>query len=157
MRPGASTREAILPLATIPTQRPKNKPDAVAMRTYREHQAFYGKLQMDVAKAAGKPVVDPDNELAQVASSGRLSAIAAKFDASLILISGCQDNQTSMDGEHNGALTERLLKIWNQGGFAGNYANFHARIKARRPASQTPNLFALGSAGTFLAQKPFSV
>jgi hypothetical protein len=154
---GTVTREAIFPPATIPTQRPKNMPDAVAMRTYREHQAFYDKLQMDVAKAAGKPVVDPDNALAQVAASGRLSAIASKFDASLILISGCQDNQTSMDGEHNGAFTEQVLKVWNQGGFAGNYANFHARIKARMPASQTPNLFTLGSAGMFLAQKPFSV
>jgi hypothetical protein len=154
---GTVTREAILPPATIPTQRPKNMPDAVAMRTYREHQAFYDKLQRDVARAAGKPVVDPDNALAQVAVSGRLSAIADKFDASLILISGCQDNQTSMDGEHNGAFTEQLLKVWNQGGFQGNYGTLHARIKARMPASQTPNLFTLGSAGTFLTQQPFSV
>ncbi len=154
---GTVTREAILPPATIPTQRPKNMPDAVAMRTYREHQAFYDKLQRDVARDAGKPVVDPDNALAQIAVSGRLSAIANKFDASLILISGCQDNQTSMDGEHNGAFTEQLLKTWNQGGFQGNYGNFHARIKARMPATQSPNLFTLGAAGAFLAQKPFSV
>jgi hypothetical protein len=154
---GTVTREALLPPATIPTQRPKNMPDAVAMRTYRDHQAFYDKLQKDVAAAAGKPVVDPDNALAQVAASGRLAAIANTFAASLILISGCQDNQTSMDGEHNGAFTEQLLKVWNQGGFQGNYANFHARIRARMPASQSPNLFTLGSAGAFLAQKPFSV
>jgi metacaspase-1 len=154
---GTVTREAIFPPTTTPTQRPKNMPDAVAMRTYREHQAFYDKLQLDVAKAAGKPVVDPDNALAQVAASGRLSAIASKFDASLILISGCQDNQTSMDGEHNGAFTEQLLKVWNQGAFSGNYANLHARIKTRMPASQTPNLFTLGSAGKFLAETPFTV
>jgi len=154
---GTVTREAIFPPTTIPSQRPKNMPDAVAMRTYREHQDFYDKLQKDVARDAGKPVVDPDNALAQVAVSGRLSAIADKFAASLILISGCQDNQTSMDGEHNGAFTEQLLKVWNQGGFQGNYGNFHARIRARMPATQSPNLFALGSAGAFLAQKPFSV
>jgi hypothetical protein len=154
---GTVTREAILPPATIPTQRPKNMPEAVAMRTYREHQAFYDKLQKDVARDAGKPIVDPDNALAQVAVSGRLSAIANKFAASLILISGCQDNQTSMDGEHNGAFTEQLLKVWNQGGFQGNYGNLHARIKARMPATQSPNLFTLGAAGAFLAQKPFSV
>jgi hypothetical protein len=154
---GTVTREAMLAPATIPTQRPKNMPEAVAMRTYREHQAFYDKLQKDVARDAGKPIVDPDNALAQVAVSGRLSAIADKFDAALILISGCQDNQTSMDGEHNGAFTEQLLKVWNQGAFQGNYGNLHARIKARMPATQTPNLFTLGAAGTFLAQKPFSV
>ncbi len=154
---GTVTREAIFPPTTTPTQRPKNMPDAVAMRTYREHQAFYDKIQKDVAAAAGKPVVDPDNALAQVAASGRLSAIASKFDASLILISGCQDNQTSMDGEHNGAFTEQVLKVWNQGAFKGNYANLHARVKARMPASQTPNLFTLGTTGRFLAETPFKV
>jgi len=154
---GTVTREAMLPPVTIPSQRPKNMPDAVAMRTYRDHQSFYDKLQKDVARDAGKPVVDPDNALAQVAVSGRLSAIADKFAASLILVSGCQDNQTSMDGEHNGAFTEQLLKVWNQGGFQGNYGNFHARIKARMPATQSPNLFTLGTAGTFLAQKPFTL
>src|SRR5205085_2503605 len=102
------------------------------------------KLQRDVADAAGKPVVDPDVALAQVAVSGRTSAIAARFDASLVLISGCQDNQTSMDGDHNGAFTEQVLNVWNQGKFSGNYAQFHARIKARMPPTQSPNLFALG-------------
>ena len=154
---GTVTREAMLPPATIPTQRPKNMPDAVAMRTYREHQKFYDELQLDVAKAAGKRPVDPDAAIAQVAQSGRLSAIVKKFDPVVILISGCQDNQTSMDGEHNGAFTEQLLKVWNQGSFQGNYANFHARIRARMPATQTPNLFTLGTAGPFLAQEPFTV
>ncbi len=154
---GTVTREAAMPVATIPSQRPKLMPEAVAMRTYRDHQAFYDKLQKDVAAAAGKRVVDPDSAIAQVAASGRLSAIVAKFNPAVILVSGCQDNQTSMDGEHNGAFTEQLLKVWNQGAFRGNYANFHARIKARMPATQSPNLFALGTAGTFLAQQPFSV
>ena len=154
---GTVTREMVLPPPPNPTQRPKDMPAAVAMRTYREHQAFYDKLQRDVADAAGKPVVDPDNALAQVAVSGRLSAIADKFDATLILISGCQDNQTSMDGDHNGAFTEQVLKVWNQGGFKGSYASFHAQVKARMPATQTPNLFTLGTAGTFLTQEPFAV
>ena len=154
---GTVTRDARMPVATIPSQRPKLMPEAVAMRTYRDNQAFYDKLQKDIAAAAGKPVVDPDVALAQVAGSGRLSGIVAKFNAAVILVSGCQDNQTSMDGEHNGAFTEQLLKVWNQGGFQGNYANFHARIKARLPATQSPNLFTLGPAGEFLAQKPFSV
>ncbi|MEO8123196.1 MAG: caspase family protein, partial [Burkholderiales bacterium] len=94
-------------------QRPKLMPDAVAMRTYREHQSFYDKLQRDVAKAAGDDkLIDPDTALAQVAVSGRLSAIVKRFKAGVILISGCQDNQTSMDGDHNGAFTEQLLKVW---------------------------------------------
>ena len=154
---GTVTRDAAMPVATIPSQRPKLMPAAVAMRTYRDHQAFYDKLQLEVAAKAGAPVVDPDTAIAQVTASGRLSGIVAKFAPAVILVSGCQDNQTSMDGEHNGAFTEQLLRVWNQGGFQGNYANFHARIKARMPATQSPNLFTLGAAGTFLAQKPFSV
>ncbi|MEP7102526.1 MAG: caspase family protein, partial [Burkholderiales bacterium] len=72
-------------------------------------------------------------------------------------ISGCQDNQTSMDGEHNGAFTEQLLKVWNRGGFNGDYNAFHGRIRASMPSTQSPNLFVLGKAAAFLKQKPFTV
>jgi len=153
---GTVTRAGPPPFATT-HQRPKLMPPAVAMRTYREHQAFYDKLQLDLVKSAGKARVDPDAALAQVAASGRLAAIVKKFNPAVVLISGCQDNQTSMDGDHNGAFTESLLKVWSQGTFQGNYGTFHARIKAGLPASQSPNLFTLGVAGTFLAQPPFTV
>jgi metacaspase-1 len=153
---GTVTRAPQQPV-TIPGQRPKLMPEAVAMRTYREHQAFYDKLQQDIAKAAGKPIVDPDTALANVAVSGRLTAIVNQFRPAVILISGCQDNQTSMDGDHNGAFTEQLLRVWNNGGFKGSYASFHARIKASLPPTQSPNLYTLGSAGTFLTQQPFSL
>src|SRR6185369_8160426 len=97
---GTVTRAGPPPFATT-HQRPKLMPPAVAMRTYREHQAFYDKLQLDLVKAAGKAAVDPDAALAQVAASGRLTAIVKKFNPAVVLISGCQDNQTSMDGDHN--------------------------------------------------------
>ncbi len=138
--------------------RSKMMPLAVGMRTYREHQAFYDKLQQDVAKATGKAsLMDPDSALAQLAVSPRLTAIAKKFKPKVILISGCQDNQTSMDGDHNGAFTEQLLKVWNNGSYRGNYAKFHAAIKTLLPADQTPNLFTLGAAARFLTQQPFSI
>ena len=89
--------------------------------------------------------------------SSPIPAIARGFRPTLLLISGCQDNQTSLDGERNGAFTGQLLKVWDRGAFDGNYASFHARIRARLPASQSPNLFTLGAVGGFLAQRPFSV
>jgi hypothetical protein len=153
---GTVTRAPPMP-TTDPSLRPRLMPPAVAMRTYREHQAFYDKLQRDVAKQAGKAVVDPDTALAAVAASGRMGAIVKRFDPAVILISGCQDNQTSMDGAHNGAFTEALLRTWNNGAFKGNYGSFHARIRASMPATQSPNLFTLGRAGSFLAQMPFAV
>jgi len=130
------------------------------MRTYREHQAFYDKLQKAVASEAGNSLaLDPDAALAagRIAVSGRLTTIAGDCKASVVLISGCQDNQTSMDGDHNGAFTEQVLNVWNQGKFSGNHAAFHARVRSRLPATQSPNLFTLGSAGLFLAQTPFTV
>lgn len=142
--------------ALPPNMRSKMMPPAVAMRTYEAHKAFYDKLQQDVAKTGGSQV-DPDDALAHVAVSTRLTSIAKGFKARAILISGCQDNQTSMDGDHNGAFTGRLLTVWNRGNFDGNYATFHAHIKAGMPASQSPNLFTLGSVAGFLKQKPFSV
>ena len=153
---GTVTRVAPLMMGTT-HQRPKLMPPSVAMRTYREHQAFYDKLQLDIAKTAGKTAVDPDAALANVAASARLTAIVKNFKPAVLLISGCQDNQTSMDGDHNGAFTEQLLRVWSQGTFKGNYGSFHARIKAAMPATQSPNLFALGKAGAFLAQSPFTV
>lgn len=145
------------PPAGTPYARPKMMPPSVAMRTYREHKEFYDNLQREVAKAAGKAAVDPDTALANVAVSSRLTAIVKNFKPSVILISGCQDNQTSMDGQHNGAFTEQLLTVWKHGAFKGTYAKFHSQIKAAMPRSQTPNLFTLGKAGQFLTQEPFTV
>lgn len=144
------------PAPGTPEQRPRIMPRAVGLRVYAEHKAFYDKLQNDVAKAAGGRVEDPDTALANVTVSGRLTAIVKKFQPSVILISGCQDNQFSMDGNHNGAFTEQLLAVWNNGTFKGSYASFHARIRAGLPPTQSPNLFTLGPSAAFLKQAPFA-
>ncbi len=153
---GSVTRE-LPPPPPPPGQRAKLMPDAVAMRVYREHTSFYDKLQADVLAATGKGRIDPEAALAQVGPAAHATALVGAFKPAVILVSGCQDNQTSMDGEHNGAFTEKLLKVWNQGKFNGNYESFHARIRAALPATQSPNLFTLGKARAFLAQRPFHV
>ena len=152
---GTITRD--VPPPPPPGMRPKAMPPAVALRVYRDHAAFYDKLQADVAEAAGKKLVDPDAALAQVGAAAQATRLVGKFNPAVVLISGCQDNQTSMDGDHNGAFTEQVLKVWNNGGFKGSYASFHARIRSLMPATQTPNLFTLGKASQFLAQAPFTV
>jgi hypothetical protein len=153
---GSVTRE-LPPPPPPPGQRVKLMPEAVAMRVYAGHKAFYDKLQADVARAAGPAVTDPDAALALVGAAAHANALVGRFKPAVILISGCQDNQTSMDGEHNGAFTEKLLKVWNHGAFQGDYGSFHARVRAALPASQSPNLFTLGKAAAFLAQGPFVV
>jgi len=154
---GTVTRASVLPAAGTPG-RSRMMPPAVARRTYLAHKAFYDRLQQDVARQSRMAAsLDPDTALGHVAVSTRLTDIARACRASVILISGCQDNQTSMDGDHNGAFTEQLLRVWNHGAFKGNYARFHAAIKAAMPRSQTPNLFTLGPAAQFVRQRPFSV
>ena len=144
-------------LALAPDMRSKMMPPSVGMRTYEAHKKFYDKLQMDVAKTVGNAKLEPDEALASLVVSTRLTAIGKRFTSRVILISGCQDNQSSYDGAHNGAFTERLLTVWNRGKFSGNYATFHAKIKAGMPAIQSPNLFTLGPVVTFLRQSPFTV
>jgi len=140
--------------------RSKMMPPVVAQRTYDAHKGFYDKLQRDVAKAAGKPgAVDPDSALANAhaGTSQRLIRIGKKSKAAVILLSGCQDNQTSMDGDRNGAFTEQLLRVWDGGAYRGTYTKFHAAIVKRMPKMQRPNLFTLGPVTQFEKQQPFSV
>ncbi|MDB5931706.1 MAG: peptidase caspase catalytic subunit p20 [Polaromonas sp.] len=82
----------------------------------------------------------------------------ASVSASVILISGCQDNQLSSDGDANGLFTQRVKEVWNGGTFSGNYAQFHSAIVEQMPSDQTPNLFRTGAANpAFDAEKPFTI
>jgi hypothetical protein len=81
-----------------------------------------------------------------------------KVSASVLLISGCMDNQFSLDGEKNGAFTGRLKKVWANGKFRGNYRKFRDVIVSGMPASQTPNYSFVGVPNTaFERQKPCTV
>jgi len=156
---GSVTR-ARTPPPPPPGQRARLMPDAVGTRVYAAHQALHDKLQAEVARNARRLATDPDATLAGVALTGpaaQATTLVGAFKPAVLLMSGCQDNQTSMDGDHNGAFTEQLLKVWNHGQFAGNYIALHARIRAAMPASQSPNLFTLGPAAEFVKQAPFSV
>jgi hypothetical protein len=111
-------------------------PPDVALRTYRANKAFYDKLL--AAKKGAKA--------------------AAKPRASIMLVSGCQDNQLSQDGAFNGLFTGTLLKVWKNGLFKGDYKAFHKAIVKRMPPDQTPNYFWTGVYdAAYEAQKPFTV
>jgi metacaspase-1 len=111
-------------------------PDNVALRTYRTNKPFYDGLQEGKTPKDSQP--DPK--------------------ASVLLISGCQDNQLSQDGAFNGLFTGQLLRVWKDGLFRGNYRTFHRSIVRRMPPDQTPNLYAVGASDpSFLRQKPFTI
>jgi hypothetical protein len=111
-------------------------PPDVALRTYRLNREFY----------------DPILRTADLAKAQQA------IKASVLLISGCQDNQLSSDGDFNGLFTGMLLRVWNQGKFVGTYRTFHKTIVQRMPPEQTPNYFRAGTVNTaFAAQKPFTI
>jgi metacaspase-1 len=83
---------------------------------------------------------------------------SAEIAACVRLISGCQDNQYSLDGTFNSAFTAELLAVWNNGKFDGGYSAFHRAIQAKLPPSQSPNHFVIGpSKPDFDRQRPFTI
>jgi hypothetical protein len=110
-------------------------PEDVANKTYKSNEKLYEDIQRD----------NPSGDRVAVG-------------ASVLLISGCQDNQFSMDGPRNGAFTKTLKDVWNDGAFRGNYRRFHREIKRNMPPWQSPNLFQVGLPNPqFLGQAPFTV
>jgi hypothetical protein len=83
---------------------------------------------------------------------------AVDVAATVLLLSGCQDDQVSLDGAFNGAFTAALLRTWSNGAFRGDYRSFHQAIVERMPNTQRPNYFVSGAANAaFEAQLPFSI
>ena len=82
----------------------------------------------------------------------------AAIGASVVLISGCQDNQLSLDGEKNGMFTGMLKKVWSDGAYQHDYRTFRDDITKSMPPTQTPNYFVVGAPNpAFAAQKPFTL
>lgn len=80
------------------------------------------------------------------------------LQARVLLLSGCQDNQTSADGRRNGLFTATLLREWDGGAFAGGYRRLLSSARRRMPPWQTPNYFALNdSARAFDSERPFMI
>lgn len=77
--------------------------------------------------------------------------------ASVLLISGCQDNQVSLDGSINGLFTEKLLSVWRTGNFT-DYGSLHSAITRLLPPTQSPNYYTAGTpAPQFERQRPLTI
>jgi hypothetical protein len=114
--------------------RVKGMPDEVVRSVYEANKDEYDEIQKSL------PPFDKAN-----------------IGASVILTSGCQDNQTSLDGDKNGLFTQTLLEVWNNGAFSSGYRTFRRRIARQMPPWQSPNLFIVGSPDpTFANQVPFT-
>ncbi|PTS87074.1 peptidase C14 [Sphingomonas sp. HMWF008] len=114
---------------------PRVMPTDVTSRVYLENKNFYDGL----------------------GSRAELKNVEARVSAAVILLSGCQDNQLSMDGPFNGAFTGQLKRTWNGGAYKRNYDDFITDIrKGLNDPTQSPGIFRIGNDdATFNAQRPF--
>jgi hypothetical protein len=84
----------------------------------------------------------------------------ANSPAKVLLISGCKDEQTSMDGDGNGAFTEAFLKVWKKNGndYQKAYKDLQLEVLAAIVNSdQEPQIFSYGvNIESMRAQRPFS-
>jgi hypothetical protein len=115
---------------------PRAMPREVASRTYHANQKMYD----------------------EILRNPELKNARASTKASILLISGCMDNQTSSDGTFNGLFTGTLLRVWNGGKFTASYKKFWKKIVGSMPSDQTPNFFwATARDATFERQRPFTI
>lgn len=149
-------------------------------------RAFYGDLLSVQARAAELPVkLTADRETAAAAPLPRvvpmelmsriylaqkdiydailrnpdLSEAKNRVAASVILLSGCQDNQTSMDGPFNGAFTGELKHVWSGGTYKSGHDRFIADIRSGlNDPLQSPGIYRIGEPNpAFDAQAPFRI
>lgn len=110
-------------------------PPEVADRTYAAFERQYEDIQAS----------NPDGEKVSIS-------------ASILLLSGCQDDQLSADGNKNGLFTATLLKVWNNGKFKGSYRKFYQEITQQMPIWQVPNRDRVGPKNyVFESQNPFTI
>lgn len=107
-----ATREA----ADRESPRYRAMPRDVMIATYRAHQDLYDGIQSSV-----------------------VTAPKADIGATVLLVSGCQDDQLSLDGFSNGLFTENLRAVWNDGAWRGVTPRFTRRSApaCRRGSSRT--------------------
>ncbi len=128
-------QDSLLPALGATAAATKALPFDVEQRVYEAHADVYDAIQRE----------HPPGD-------------AADVQASVLLISGCQDNQLSSDGSRNGLFTATLLSVWDEGRFRGSYRRLWRQISLRMPPYQSPNLFFAGQADRKVArQAAFSI
>jgi hypothetical protein len=117
---------------------------------YSDRFKFMPRAIEDATYAAHKELYDD----LQAGSSGDRASIGA----SVLLISGCADSQTSRDGDRNGLFTEKLRQVWADGAFMGTYPLFYQAVGKLMPPDQTPAYFRTGKLdAVFERQAPFTI
>ena len=128
------------------------------------HVVAHGMVDTDAPRHKDMPrdveeaTYEANKELYDEIQKENPSAEKAMIGATVLLISGCQDNQLSLDGDKNGLFTQQLLSVWNNGRWKGSYRRFQQAIAAKMPPTQSPNYFKVGASDLdFERQTPLTV
>jgi hypothetical protein len=109
-------------------------PRAVARQTVRTNRQFYADLQYALPK--------PRPEIR----------------ATVRLLSGCQEDELSWEGNGNGRFTEALKQTFAEGRFEGDYRAFHRAILEQIKDKQRPNQAVLGVPNPeYDQERPFTI
>jgi hypothetical protein len=120
----------------------------------------------EAAKYKRLPLNATKREFAEHASKYQSRSVVPQSDvvATGVLISGCRDNQTSMDGDDNGAFTAAFLSAWEDGAFEGDHSDLHEAVRKileEQDYEQVPNLQTVAKDDDafkqFLAQRPLNI
>jgi hypothetical protein len=112
-----------------PYATPRAMPPGAQLRTYLAHQEQYDAL---LAKPAPPPAPS----------------------CTVVLVSGCQDNQLSYDGAFNGVFTGALLAIWANGNFRGTYQQLTTEVRSQLSPTQSPNYMVIGAPNSPFIEGP---
>jgi hypothetical protein len=109
------------------------------------------------------PAINDDDNQRRAATYRRIQRKvkpreAADVKATVQLISGCQDNQTSADGAQNGLFTQQLLAVYDDGAFRGSMRRLRDEVVMTMPSAQTPNHYRVGARNvSFVRQQAFAI
>jgi hypothetical protein len=116
---------------------PKSMPRDLQKLVYKKHKDFYQPLR-DQKRERNKNSQD--------------------IQATVLLLSACQDNQQAMAGSQNSLFTRTLIELYGDPSISGNYKDYYLHVKEKISRIQTPNYFVLGVKNeAFEAQKPFRI
>lgn len=142
----SGTVAKIIEAPAIKEPKKRYMPAKIADAVYKKNEAFYRSLQQATKEQKLKK-----------------GSLKDAMQASGILIGAAQDGHSSYDGNRNGAFTEQLKKVWNNGNFNANYISFKQQIADRLKNQQVddpqnPNYFLFGKKDSnFENQKPFTI
>jgi len=115
-------------------EHPRAMPRDAAKDTARRNRQFYADLQYALP--------NPRPEIS----------------ATVRLISGCQEDELSWEGEGNGRFTEALKRTYAGGEFDGDYHAFHQAIREIVKEKQRPNHAVRGAPNkAFDEERPFKI